>query len=101
MSSEDKGKRVGATVKAHVYQRNNDKKYFQFVLPKTTAKSLDLEKGDLVQVEARTMENVESSYRNNVSSYGQGKFQVTVPSKVAESLQLEEKELVDIFLSKV
>ena len=101
MTEENQGKTVGATVKAHVYQINNDKKYFQFVFSKPTAESLDIEKGDLLEIRARNMKGLETSYRKKVGSYGQGKYTVTVPSKVAEELDLSEKELVDVFLSKV
>jgi len=94
MDSEKNGKEVGFTGRT---MSMGD--YLQLKIPENTVESLGLEKGDLLNVRIRNMDEVSVQVNRKVQCSGnQRRFYL--PKKIVDELDLEKSELVDVFLSK-
>jgi len=68
-------------------------------IPGTTAKSLGLEKGDLVKLEVSKMDGSSVQFTRKVQASGE-KYKIYIPVGRVEDLDLTKKELVDVKIQK-
>jgi len=73
--------------------------YLQLKIPENTVESLGLEKGDLLNVRIRNMDEVSVQVNRKVQCSG-NQHRFYLPKKIIDELDLEKSELVDVFLSK-
>lgn len=87
-------KKVGFTSKAT--KRSTS---FDLLIPGKTAQSLDLEKGDVVKMKLRNMNNEEVELSRKVQKMGDN-YRIYIPVSESKELGLEKNDLIDVFMQK-
>lgn len=100
-SKQPKDKEVGFTASTlHRVQETDGKKYdyYYFIVPEKTVKSLDIEKGQILQVEVRNMEGETTEFNKKATGGTGDTLRIYLPKEESDLLSLSKGSLIDVFV---